>query len=300
VIAASLALSVASLLGAALADTSCDALGAALAEPVEVEDSARVAQLERAIGALPHDAQPIAGQLRSLLGKEGGLKETSDALAAVLRDGCAPLSAHAGAPGAEVAALVARDPRFGGIRVGDDVIDRLLDRMWRWFSGFLESEGMRRYAGSARVVYLAALGGGVLFVLSRLVRAWRRSERVAEAARQDARARVDIARKRAAEELLTDAERELARDPHRAAALTVAALLARVGEHVPGAVTPARTSREVLARLDSKRAQVIAPPLQLFDVVYFARPTLETDARALFAEATRAQQALDALAQEAP
>lgn len=282
------------MLVAAAGASWCEGLRASLAEPWPDDSAAQVSFVERALATLPVEAQGVAGQVRALLGKDAAVTDARDALVAVARDGCDAPRAHAGAPAADVQALLDTDSRFGGVRVGDDVLDRLLDRFWRWLSSFLESEGMQRYAGSARVIYLGLLGAGVAFVLLRLAQRFR-TARLADddASRADTRARVALSQVRAARDLVADAEALLASDPHAAAALLQRALLTRVGQETPAVATPARTSREVLARVDPGRRAILEYPLTLFDTVYFARPTRTDDAQGLLAAVRAAHVRLD-------
>lgn len=254
------------------------------------------ARLEEAAGLLPVEATTVLAQVRNLAGEEGTLERSFAVLRLAVDDSCAgaPSGVDAASLAAGVRALIAADERFGGVRKGDDVIDRFLHKVWLALARLLESEGMRRYAGSARVIYFLVLLGVFSFIGARVVAAlWRSRTRQDE---QVAPAAAEALRRKAFAAWRADAAQALARGDARAALRAgQAALLARVGELVAGAVTPARTHREIVARLDARVAEVVSPALLVFDAAYFGKDAGLDDAARFLAEIDGAEARLPAM-----
>jgi hypothetical protein len=225
---------------------------------------------QQVVQHLPVSATPITEDARRRAGEEGDLSPAYRALRGALEEGCReplPRAATDGAS-AQLRALMDADERFAGERKEPDAVDRLKERIAEWLEELLESQLMRRYAGASRAVYLSVLALFLLFVGVRLWRA-RARERGALRARGE-QARVERRRKRAfaawraqADERLADGE---LREALRAGQL---ALLARLGEVREGAVSPARTQREIARALDDKLRAAVEPPLQTFERAFY-------------------------------
>lgn len=255
-----------------------------------------LARLDEAVGLLPVDATTVAAQVRHLAGEEGTLERSFAVLRLAVDDSCAgalPSSVDAASLSSAVRALIAADERFGGVRKGDDVIDRFLHKVWLALARLLESEGMRQYAGSARVVYFLVLLGVFSFIGVRVVSALGKSR-----VRHDEQVAVtaEVLRRKAFAAWRADAAQALARGDARAALRAgQAALLARIGELAAGAVTPARTHREIVARLDAGVAEAVSPALLSFDAAYFGKEAALDDAARFLAEIDGAEARLPAV-----
>ncbi|MDP2341129.1 MAG: hypothetical protein Q8O67_09235 [Deltaproteobacteria bacterium] len=246
------------------------------------------ASIESLLAALP---TPVAARAREDIGREARLEAAVDSAATAIHTACAPVvdvGGH-GDPGVEVRDLL-RDSRFGGLRTDDDFSDKLLERLWKYLEAFLGSEGMQLFADNTRVVYLAllALAGGVV-----AVQLLRRSRRAADGPGRGTGARIERQRLKAFAAWRAEALPLLDDDvqARRALLLLRAALLARVGEQDKNAVTPSRTSLEILERLGA-RAVVVAPALHRFDAAFYAGTADKLDARALLVDVDAAAAAL--------
>jgi hypothetical protein len=188
----------------------------------------------------------------------------------------------------EAAALLT-DPRFRGVRNDEDAVDRLLDRLWRFLESFLESEGMQGFAASTRTVYLSLLVVGVVFVFARLTwqRRWRRGSKTV-----DASVTVEGTRVLAFWDWHAMAMAALPHEPRRAALCARAALLARVGERDGDAILPSRTGSEIVARLPTEVAGLVAGPLQRFDALFYGVVINEAEARAFLEDIERSAESL--------
>ncbi len=232
---------------------------------------------------LPRESDAVIEDARRRAGESGTLAATFAALAAALDDGCrAPVLIQSpAAAAAEVRALLEADERFAGEREELGLIDEWKARFAAWLEELFESELMRRYAGASRAVYLTALALFVLFVALRFWRA-----RVRGRAREDAaadEARVERERQRAFSEWLHEARAAFDEGDLRGALRAgQLALLARIGEVEEGAVTPARTNREVLRRLDEATRDVVAPCLSSFERAFYGGLALEPAGVAAF------------------
>ncbi len=248
----------------------------ARAEALAAEGADDMHKLDEVLALLPADAAPVTARARELAGDEGSLGRSWEVVGGALRDGCAPRPRE-GDPAAEVAGIMARDPRFGGVRTGDDLIDRIEHRVQAWLASLFESAGLRAYATSARLVYLSLLAVVVLLVAVRLARNFRRTKKARAAARTAAA--VIRERTRAFAAWREQAQRALdGGDARGALRAGEAALLARVGELDARAVTPARTHREILRRLRADVADTVRPALASFDAMFFGKPAALDDA----------------------
>lgn len=219
---------------------------------------------------LPREADAVLEDARRRAGEAGGMQGAFLALSLALDDGCRELpvaTAGAGAA-AQVQDILARDERFRGARAERSVVDEWMARLASWLEQVFESQLMRSYAGASRAVYLTGLA---LFVAFVAVRLWRarvkgRGERATteRAAQIERERRLAFAEHRREADLLLD-EGDL-RGALRAGQL---ALLARIGEVDERAVTPARTNREVLRRLEEPRRLVVEPPLARFEQAFY-------------------------------
>jgi hypothetical protein len=243
------------------------ALAAAAAPCGVLDDAVDVARRARDPATINRAAVllsgPLASRVRDELGR-GGVDAALPLLERAVAMGC---SAVEGSPAPEaLQALRAEDGRFVGVR-GDDISDRLLERLWRFLETLLESEGMQRFSEHTRTVYLLLLAFVCAFVG---LRVWRRSRLVGAAdARGDVVVGVEQRRQAAYATLRQEADAHLDADPRAALLLFRRALLVRVGEVDEGAVRPSRTSAEILARLSAARAAIVAPPLATFDRAFF-------------------------------
>lgn len=260
------------------------------------EDTASSTALDEALALLPMSSGPIAAQVRGLASQEEGRSSAWRALSLAAADSCQPL-AHVDAPvaAADAARIMAADRRFGGVREGDDVLDRLLHKLWLALAGMLESDGMRRYAEGARTLYFALTAVVVLVVALRIARALRAQRTTPQPA--DDAAAVEGRRRRAFEAWRKEADGALAAGDARSALRAgQAALLARLGEIDDAAVTPARTHREIAARLEDALASVVLAPLRSFDVSYFGKAASLDDASRFLAEVDDAERRLPRVA----
>ncbi len=266
---------------------------AVTAAEVEAEDDA-FNRYERAVAAFPVAALPVVEASRAMAGEQGGLQTATFVLRTALDHACSEtISTDAAAARAEVASILAGDPRFTGVRDDDDAIDRWLDRLWAWISALLESRAMQGYAGSARAVYLAVMGALLALAVWRVLRGRRRGggpiDDVAQRAREVERARI-----RAFAEWRALAASRLDEGDARGAFYAARmALLARLGEVATGAVTPARTHTEILARLDDARRAVVAGPLADFDRAFYGGAAGPKSAQRFLADVDAGARALD-------
>lgn len=251
------------------AQPPCEALRAGLAEtpPESAEGWARYAELT---DALPEESRALVAHARRRASEEGSLAAAYAVLRTAAADGCAePLPrAETDDAARAVTALMDKDPRFVGERREPDALDRMKQSIALWLEELLESQLMQRYAGASRSVYLGALGVFLLFLAVRLWRA--RARRRAALDRAEQLAVVEREREKAFAAWRGEAAEHLARGEAREAMRRgQLALLARLGEVEREAVTPARTNREVLARLSDERRAIASPPLSLFERVFF-------------------------------
>lgn len=189
-------------------------------------------------------------------------------LDALARLSCARALVSSDAARARVSDIL-KDPAFYGEREAPDLIDKLLARLQAWFLSFLESEGMRQYAGVSRVVYLSGLALALLYLVYRTLRERRR--RVARERAAEDGVHVERARRQASAELLSLANDALAREePRVSMRLAHLALLARLGETEASALSPARTNREILRELEPALRDTVRPSLVDFDATFYA------------------------------
>lgn len=248
--------------------------------------------------ALPKDA-PVLARARDLA-REDVVAATS-MLRFAIDDACAPIPMPSAQELAARTGEIMKDARFTGVRKGDGAFDRFVHKIWLAIVSLLESQGMQQYAGSARVIFLSVLAV-VASLLSLLVgRALLRQRRADVAQRvgdRPAELGMEAHRQRAYAALRADATRLLAAGQARAALRAGdAALLARVGAlddaRASAAVTPARTHREIVAKLPGPIADVVRPPFVSFDALFFGRSSLAIeDARVFLAEVDAAEQRL--------
>jgi len=210
--------------------------------------------------------------------------------AAVLKCPSSPLPEVESA--AALAATVLKDPAFHGERANPDLIDQWIAAAQAWLLSLFESKGMQQYAGISRVLYLGVLAALAAYLAVRLLR-----ERRRRVSREDAtspHAHVELRRKEAAGELLDAAAAALVRGAHREAMrLCERALLVRVGEKDPGAVTPARTHREILDALDEHTRAVVRGPLARFERTFYGGRDDVTAATGLLDDARQAMGRLE-------
>lgn len=270
------AVALAALLPASVAGAPvwCEgALSAAGPAADTADDSAAFSALA---AALPRDA-PVLGSARTLA-------NTDVAAAAVLlhfavADACART---AGASAAELSArtdALLQDARFTGVRKGDGTIDQILHKVWLAIVSLLESQGMQQYAGNARVIYLSLLAGVAVFLAALVGRKLLRQRRADKSLAKDNNVVIESERAQAFAMLRERAAAALGAGDARAALRAgEQALLARVGEldaaQVRQAITPARTHKEMLARLPAAVADVVRAPFASFDALFFGRPSL--------------------------
>lgn len=272
------------LLGAA----PCDAL-------IRATDLARSSGDPGAIAAaaalLPG---PSSVRVRDEVGR-GGVEVALALLARSTTIECPTTAMTTATPAPDPAALrqiVASDGRFLGVRA-DDVSERLLERLQAFIEGILESEGMQRFSEHTRTVYLALLAFVCSFVALRVVR---RSRLVAAAGPSTGVVvGVDRVRTAAFSALRNDAMACLDASPRQAVLLLRRALLARVGEVDEGATRPSRTTSEILARLDDRHADAVAPAFHRFDGAFYSGGVDTAGARAVLEAVDVAVAALQAL-----
>lgn len=237
---------------------------------------AALTRFEAVVGELFPTGSPVVARARAVIGDEGDFGAAFAVLATAADEACAPLdAADATAAAARVKDLVASDPRFAGVRRGDDWLDRLRHRFFLWLGRLFESEGMQRFAGSTRVIFFVGLGAVALALAVRVVRRLRRREPDTLAAQ----AHLEAARAEAFAVLRAQAGACLSRADARGALLAgERALRARIGEREGHAVRAARTHREILAELTPPLAQAVAPALRAFDLALFSRDATVDDA----------------------
>ena len=273
------------VLALAAATAPCGVLDDAVAAALRGRDPASIS---RAAVLLP---APLATRVRDELGR-GGVEAALPLLERAVAMGCGAVD-RSPTPEA-LRAMRAEDGRFIGVR-GDDISDRLLERLWRFVETLLESEGMQRFSEHTRTIYLLLLAFVCAFVG---VRVWRRSRLATAAeARGDVVIGVEERRQAAYTTLQQEGLARLEADPRAALLLFRRALLVRVGEVDEGAIRPSRTSAEIISRLSAARAAIVAPPLVTFDRAFFggAAAGLEdaaTAARRLAVEVDAAARAL--------
>jgi hypothetical protein len=295
------ALSLALLLAAAPPPWCTRAAEIAHAPRDGVADPAFVTRLDEGLALVGATAPQVASVVRGLAGADGGVELAFEALTLAVDDACpagAPI-VDARAAQEQVAGILKNDPRFGGgVRDGDDIVDRIREKIGRWLVTLFESEGMQKYAGNVRVLYFVALLAGIGFIASRVVRALRRSVAVDD---DRARAVVEGRRRKAFESWRAEAEAALTAGDARGAFFAGRnALLARLGELddkldgklVGAAAMPARTHREILARVPDDVAIALMPPLRSFDVNVYAREAEVGDARVFLTEVDAAERSL--------
>jgi hypothetical protein len=189
-------------------------------------------------------------------------------------------------------ALKEGDPRFGGLRADRSLSDLLLEKLWRFLQSLLESETMQRFSENTRTIYLsmlAALGSVLAF------RLWRRKGRRARHdVGDDVVVGVERVRREAFDRCRSEGVAVIDHDPRAALLHLRRALLARVGEIDEGAVTPSRTSRELLLRLPAEVADIVGPPLACFDDAFFGGHSDVPSARAMLVAVDAAHGALKA------
>lgn len=276
--------------------------GASDAEVVAVRDFDALA------AAMPRTAAPVVARARDLVGTEG-LERAMAVLRFAVLDACARASAG-NAPSAETAqglsaqaaALMANDPRFTGVRKGDGTLDRIWHKVWLFILSLVESEGMQRYAGTARTVFIGVIGFAAMLLVVVTVR--RRLAEAAEASSGSAgaAARIEATRREAFASLRAQADALLTQGQVRASMrMADAALLARVGELDAASssrqkkpiVTPARTHREIVAGLPPPVGDVVRAPFHTFDTLFFGRSSIDVaDARAFLAAVDAAESRL--------
>lgn len=223
---------------------------------------------------LPREADAVLEDARRRAGESGTLAGTLRALEVALADGCRAPPRASDTAASEVRALLEADERFRGEREERDLIDEWKARFVAWLEEVFESEFMRRYAGASRAVYLSALALFVLFASVRLWRARAKGRAVTIDAAEGAR--IERERRRAFGEWRQEAAVCLEEGDLRGALRCgQLALLARIGEVDERAVTPARTNREVLFRLDEKRREIVAPALTSFETSFYGGAPLD-------------------------
>ena len=240
------------------------------------QGEAALTRFEAVAGELFPAGAPVVARARAIIGDEGDFGAAFTVLATAADEACAPQSAaDATASAARVKALVASDPRFAGVRRGDDWLDRLRHRVFLWLGRLFESEGMQRFAGGTRVIFFVGLGAVAVALAVRVVRRLRR--RHPEPGADEAR--LEAARAEAFAAMRAQAAASLKRGDARGALLAgERALRARIGEQERDAVRAARTHRELLTALTPPLARVVAPALRAFDLALFSRNATVEDA----------------------
>jgi hypothetical protein len=261
-----------------------------------------LAALEEALLLLPSTAAPVVGRARSLAGAEGSLASSFAVLRLAVEDGCAARAGDPAALAATADELMKGDPRFGGVREGDDFVDRLKHKLALFLARLFESEGMQQFSSSARVGFLVVLAVVAGVAAARVLVALRRDR---AAAQTRTAAATEVTRRRAFSSWRQEAAAALAAGEARAALRAgQSALLARLGElddeSARRAVSPARTHREILARLDAAAAAIVAPPLRLFDACFFGKDASVDDAARFLAEVDAAERLIRARAETPP
>lgn len=279
---AALALVVTSTLasGAAAVEEAWCVRARALLDDAPTSGDAALARFDQAAAELFAPSPAVVARARAVIDEEADFTQAFAVLSTVAAEACAAhIAVDAPASAAQVSELLASDPRFAGVRRGDDLLDRLRHRFFLWLSQLLETEGMQRFAGGTRTVFFVALAAVALFLSVRVALRLRRRDAEPDASA----ARIEAARAQAFAMLRAQAAASLARQDARGALLAgERALLARVGEHDARAVRPARTHREIVAELAPPIAQAVAPALGAFDVALFAKDaTVDEAARFL-------------------
>ncbi len=256
-------------------------------------------EAQRAAEADPRRVREAAALLPPVMGRrvaeESGRSDNAAAAVVVLKRAIAlrcPTTTTAPPTTSSLQALVASDPRFGGLRVDRTLSDRLLEKVWAFVEMLLESESMQRFSEHTRTLYLALLAAACAFVAFRI---WRRHPLAVAGVVDDASAVVERRRREAFSALRDAAIAARAADPRTAALLLRRALLSRVGEIDDGAASPAKTSREVLLRLPKAVAELVAPALSTFDRAFFADAVDDDALDGLINDVDRADAGLAAL-----
>lgn len=224
---------------------------------------------------LPERFQQAMFSAKIHLAEEGEPERAAAVLRMAAADGCRGKGPAPDEARAEVEAILA-EGGFDRARAEPDIIDVWLERLQTWLFELLESEGMQRYAEGSRFVYLTGLVLTALWITRRLILAGRRRRELAAEVPEDV---VERERLRGARDLLADARAALADDPRRAVLLGFLALLARVGEHEPGAVAPALTNREILSQLPSAWTDVCRPLFARYERAVYKDALAEGDAQ---------------------
>jgi|GEM_PF-1446762 len=275
-------------------DPRCDAINAALEQARQAGDVGDVGAIGRVVTLLP-------GAFADRAANEAGRTDHAGVVNLVTR--AAALTCPPAASGADrgsspepdldsagLQALKESDPRFGGLRADGSLSERVLDKLWRFLQGLLESETMQRFSEHTRTVYLsmlAAFGSVVAF------RLWRhRGRRLSRNAQDDVVVGLERVRREAFGRCRQEATAVIDTDPRLALLHLRRALLVPVGELDEGAVTPSRTSRELLLRLPVVVADVVGPPLGCFDEAFFGGHSDVASARAMLVAVDTAHEAL--------
>ena len=231
--------------------------------------------------ALFEPTSPVVARARALVGPDDDYLAAFAVLATAAGESCGPVVED---DAARTAALlkdaVGADPRFAGVRRGDDLFDRLRHKVFMWLASLLETEGMQRFAGSTRTVFFTALAVVALVLAVRVMRRMRKRGR----ARASTLLTVDAARREAFAALRAVAGERLRVGDARGALLTGArALLVRVGERDERATRAAFTHREILATLAPAVTTVVTPALVAFERALFAGEATLDDATGFLA-----------------
>jgi hypothetical protein len=255
--------------------------GCARAQEILASPVVDAATLDTLIETLPNEAVQVKVQAR-MLSSSAGIARSTEVMAGAVGDGCRAVDVDAASARSDVDSIMKSDARFGGVRKGDDLFDRIKHKIGLWLAHLFESSGMRAYAASARIVYLSGLAIVASFIAVRVVRTLLRSRKRDEQAR--VQAAVERERLRKFTSWRADASSALqSGDARGALRAGRAAILARVGEVERDVVTPARTHREIVARLAAQNtnvANVVTTPLASFDVAWFGKDATLDDASA--------------------
>ncbi len=260
------------------APTWCASMQASLLE-VDAEAADAREALRVIADRLPDRFRQAMFNAKLHLAEDGEPHRAVTVLRAAAVDGCRGPAPAPEAMRAEVEAILA-EGGFERTREEPDLIDIWLERLQSWLFELLESEGMQRYAEGSRFIYLTALVLTGLWVARRLWLASRRRRVLAAEQEDDV---IERERLRGARDLLADAHAALGGDPRRAVLLGFLALLARVGEHAPGAVAPALTNREILARLPSGWVETCRPLFARYEKAVYAEVLAAGEAPAFLA-----------------
>lgn len=254
----------------AVADDGCAPAHQAL-RALSTDDADAYPKYLEAIEHLPDDAAPLRARARARAGVDGDMSSAIQMMQVALADGCRQVSSTKTDPLAlrEELAQIQSDPAlFAGRRAAPDLIDRVSEWLGRWLRTLLESTAMQKYAEVSRGLFLGVF---LLIVIAMSWRLWR--ERIARQPTDTAVAtslQIERERVRHFRAWRDEAEGHLQAGRLRAALLSgERALLARLGEMDRDAVTPARTHREILLACSPGRANALAGPFQLFDVLVF-------------------------------